>query len=89
MRVLPSPLSFEGLEPFLKNVELPKPVFLSILLHKRESFELDEWLFANSSLFVFSRNGLKQNARSLLTPVSHTDFYALSHGSLHFGVYGS
>ena len=41
------------------------------------------------SLFVFSINGLKQNARSLLTPVSHPDFYALSHGSLHFGLYGS
>ena len=43
----------------------------------------------NLSLFVFSINGLKQNARSLLTPVSHPDFYALSHGSLHFGLYGS
>ena len=40
-------------------------------------------------LFVFSINGLKQNARSLLTPVSHTDFYALSHGSLHFVLHGS
>ena len=42
-----------------------------------------------SPLFVFSINGLKQNARSLLTPVSDPDFYALSHGSLHFGLYGS
>ena len=43
----------------------------------------------NLSLFVFSINGLKQNARSLLSPVSHPDFYGLSHGSLHFGLYGS
>ena len=41
------------------------------------------------ALFVFLINGLKQNARSLLTPVSHTDFYALLHGSLHFVLHGS
>ena len=43
--------------------------------------------FHHGALFVFSINGLKQNARSLLTPVSHPDFYALSHGSIHFGLY--
>ena len=44
----------------------------------------------SSSLLVFSMNGPKQNARSLLTPVSHGPaFYALSHASLHFVVHGS
>ena len=37
----------------------------------------------------FSINGLKQNARSLLTPVSDPAFYALSHGSKHFLLHGS
>ena len=41
------------------------------------------------SLFVFSINGLKQNARSLLTLFSDTDFHALLHGSLHFVLHGS
>ena len=41
-------------------------------------------------LFVFSINGPKQNARSLLTPVAGTVFYAaLSHGSLGFALHGS
>ena len=39
--------------------------------------------------FVFSIVGHKQNARSLLTSVSDTVFYALSHGSLGFAVHGS
>ena len=41
------------------------------------------------SLFVFSINGPKQNARSLLTAVSDPAFYALSHGSKHFVLHGS
>ena len=41
------------------------------------------------ALFVFSINGPKQNARSLLTPVSDPTFYALSHGSKHFLLHGS
>ena len=40
-------------------------------------------------LFVFSINGLKQNARSLLTPVSDPAFQALSHGCLGFALHGS
>ena len=40
-------------------------------------------------LFVFSIGGPKQNARSLLTSVSDTDSYDLSHGSLSFAVHGS
>ena len=40
-------------------------------------------------LFVFSINGPQQNARSLLTPVSDTDFYALSRGTLQFVLHGS
>ena len=42
-----------------------------------------------SALFVFSVSDTKQNARSLLTPVSGTVFYALSHGSLGFALHGS
>ena len=34
------------------------------------------------ALFVFSRDGPKQNATSLLTPVSNLVFYALSSGTL-------
>ena len=41
-----------------------------------------------NSLFVFSIGGTKQNARSLLTPVSDTVFNALSHGSLGFAFHG-
>ena len=33
--------------------------------------------------------GLKQNAGSLLTPVSETVFYALSYGTLGFALHGS
>ena len=40
-------------------------------------------------LFVFSIYGHKQNAGSLLTPVSDTVFYALSHGTLSFALHGS
>ena len=41
------------------------------------------------SLFVFSIVGPKQNAGSLLTPVSDTVFDALSHGTLGFALHGS
>ena len=40
-------------------------------------------------LFVFSISSPKQNATSLLTPVSDTVFNALSRGSLHFLLHGS
>ena len=40
--------------------------------------------FSYAAQFAFSICGLKQNAKSLLTPVSDTVFHALSHGSLHF-----
>ena len=42
-----------------------------------------------AALFVFSIDGLKQNAGSLLTPVSYTVFYALSYGTLGFALHGS
>ena len=42
-----------------------------------------------STLFVFSIVGPKQNAGSLLTPISDTVFYALSHGALGFALHGS
>ena len=41
------------------------------------------------SLFVFSTDGPKQNATSLLTPVSNIVFYALSSGTLGFALHGS
>ena len=41
------------------------------------------------SLFVFSITCPKQNARSLLKPVSDPPFYALSHSSKHFLPHGS
>ena len=40
-------------------------------------------------LFVFSIDGLKQNAGSLLTPVSFTICYVLSYGTLGFALHGS
>ena len=43
----------------------------------------------SSPLFVFSIDGPKQNAGSLLTPVSDTVFYALSHGTRGFVFHGS
>ena len=43
----------------------------------------------SASLFVFLIVGPKQNAGSLLTPVSETVFYALSHGTLGFALHGS
>ena len=43
----------------------------------------------NVSLFVFSIDGPKQNATSLLTPVSDIVFYALSSGTLGFALHGS
>ena len=41
------------------------------------------------ALFVSSMVGSKQNAGSLLTPVSETVFYALSYGTLGFALHGS
>ena len=45
--------------------------------------------YEGKPLFVFSKLGPKQNAGSLLTPVSDTVFYALSHGTLGFALHGS
>ena len=42
----------------------------------------------NQVLFVFLKGGLKQNAGSLLTPFYNIVLYALSHGSLHYGLHG-
>ena len=41
------------------------------------------------ALFVFSIDDPKQNATSLLTPVSNIVFYALSSGTLGFALHGS
>ena len=43
----------------------------------------------HSALFVFSIDDPKQNATSLLTPVSNIVFYALSSGTLGFALHGS
>ena len=45
--------------------------------------------FAIEALFVFSIDGPKQNARSLLTAVSDTVFHGLSHDTLSFAFHGS
>ena len=42
-----------------------------------------------TALFVFSMHGPKQNAGSLLTPISYTVFDAISHGTLGFALLGS
>ena len=41
------------------------------------------------TLFVFMKDGPRQNAGSLLTPVSNTAFCALSQGTLGFAFHGS
>ena len=43
----------------------------------------------HGTLFVFSIDGPKQNATSLLTPVSNIVFNALSSGTLGFALHGS
>ena len=43
----------------------------------------------NNTLFVFSINGPKQNATSLMTTGSDPAFYAPSHGTLGFALHGS
>ena len=43
----------------------------------------------STSLFVFLIVGPKQNAGSLLTAVSDTVLYALSHGTLGYALHGS
>ena len=53
-----------------------------------------DWAFVENALvyaalFVFSIDDPKQNAGSLLTPVSSTVFDALSHGTLGFALHGS
>ena len=48
-----------------------------------------EEIVKHRALFVFFRDGLKQNAGSLLTPVSYTICYALSYGTLGFALHGS
>ena len=45
--------------------------------------------FFRITLFVFSIDDPKQNATSLLTPVSDIVFYALSSGALGFALNGS
>ena len=56
-----------------------------IFHNKREEGVLKE----DRPLFVFLIVGPKQNAGSLLTPVSGTVFHALSHGTFGFTLHGS
>ena len=46
-------------------------------------------IYMTRPLFVFSIDDPKQNATSLLTPVSDIVFYALSSGTLGFALHGS
>ena len=62
--------------------------------HKKAWIVNASWLLpgvpiGNPPLFVFSLSDPKQNARSLLTPVSGTVCNALPHGNLGFALYGS
>ena len=56
------------------------------IIKNRSGFKMQDCV---TTLFVFSKNGLKQNARSPLTPFSDTDINALLHGSMHFVLHGS
>ena len=49
----------------------------------------DSTRITDKTLFVFLIDGPKQNAGSLLTPVSDTAFHALSHGTFGFAFHGS
>ena len=74
---LPSTTSLGGTKP-------------DMLSQFNSRFEIHVALFLKlKKLFVFTINGPKQNARSLLTPVSDTDFYALLHSSQHVVIHGS
>ena len=69
-------------------IAITKIVQMSCKSWQRKTFR-DIWKLSATSLFVFSIVGPKQNARSLLTPVSNTVFHALSHGSFGFALLGS
>ena len=56
--------------------------------HFTKKFRICYFLI-NRPLFVFLIDGPKQNATSLLTPVSNIVFYALSSGTLGFALHGS
>ena len=58
-------------------------------------YKLESWISLNSEftkvppLYVFSIVGPKQNAGSLMTQVSDTAFYAVSHGTPGVALHGS
>ena len=60
--------------------------FLWFLLNGEGLSKVRKWLL---HFLFFSINDPKQNARSLLTPVSDSAFYTLSHGNLHVVLRGS
>ena len=65
---------------------------IQLYIHRKSHLskppQASPWI-EDSPLFVFSIDGPKQNAGSLLTPVSNIDFYALSSGTLGFALHGS
>ena len=60
-----------------------------LLFHESTVTVYDWHKIHDRALFVFSTVGPRQNAGSLLTPVSYTGFYALSYGTLGFALHGS
>ena len=54
-----------------------------------QDMPVDYILSKTMSLFVFLKSDQKQNARSLLPPVSDPALHSLSHGSLGFALHGS
>ena len=83
-------LNYQMPKNLLQNSELREKLQKFTLAICWRSIKIDDMMGPNLiSLFVFSLSDPKQNARSLLTPVSGTVFYALSHGSLAFALHGS
>ena len=71
---------------FLLCRRLGQKVFDILTKYLARHSSLQEELYVEGPLFVFSTDDLKQNATSLLTPVSNTVFYALSSGTLGFAL---
>ena len=83
-------LNYQMPKNLLQNSELREKLQKFTLAICWRSIKIDDMMGPNLiSLFVFSLSDPKQYAWSLLTSVSGTVFYALSHGSLAFALHGS
>ena len=75
------------------NLSITRPPLLLLqvrtLTHFNSVFFFLVFLIKTIALFVFLKSDHKQNARSLLTPVSDPAFHARSHGILSFALHGS